>query len=160
MLQVPPRLGSVWEPIVTALDRLSDGYQPDFDIDIEWGKQGELFVTDLLAAIKTGSIEVKNDAKFERTGNVFVEYRCQRRDGWQPSGIATTKAEFWAFVLHNNVTAVFVRTDKLKGAVRHLYRKNVNRRPGGQLGSHPTEGVLVSVAWLMQSGTRLSGANG
>jgi len=142
---------------MTTFDRLADGYQPDFDIDVEWGTQGELFVTDLVEAIKTGSIEVKNDAKFERTGNVFVEYRCQRRDGWQLSGIATTKADFWAFVLHNNVTAVIVRTDKLKDAVRHLYRNENNRRPGGQHGSHPTEGVLVSVAWLMQSGTRLGG---
>jgi hypothetical protein len=142
---------------MTAFDRLSDGYQPDFDIDMEWGKQGELFVTDLQAAIKSSSIEVKNDAKFSRTGNVFVEYRCQRRDGWNPSGIATTRADFWAFVLHNNVSAVFIRTDKLKEAVRHLYKDVENRRPGGQLGSHPTLGVLVSVAWLMQTGTRIGG---
>jgi len=141
---------------MTAVDRRADGYEPDFDIDYEFGKQGELFVTDVLDAIKSNRVETKNDDIYQYTGNIYVEYECFRRGKWQPSGIAITKSEFWAFVLHNNVSVVFVRTDVLKEAARQMWRDPANRKDCPK-GTHPTRGVRVEVSWLLQSGTRMAG---
>ena len=41
--------------MTAATDRLSDGYVPDFDLDLEVGRQGELFVTDLVQMLKDGA---------------------------------------------------------------------------------------------------------
>lgn len=140
-------------------DRLAKGYQPKFDIDYQVGHQAELWVQDIIRALKTERVEVKYDARLEQTGNVFVEYQCLH-DGqnWVPSGIAVTDAEFWVFVLHQSISCVIVRTHELKIAVRRLWRQPRNLVPCNR-GSHPTRGVKVPLAWLLQHGTREEAAS-
>lgn len=139
-------------------DRRQDGYEPRFDIDYEFGKQGELFVTRIIDALGTHRVEVKNDARFAVTGNVYVECFCQRRGKFRPSGIATTEAEFWVFVL-NDVACVAVTTAYLKDACRAVWRNNPSRRKKCDRGSHPTKGVAMSVMWLLQNGTQIGAAS-
>ena len=35
MFQVSPRMERVGGPVMTSVDRLAQGYQPDFDIDLD-----------------------------------------------------------------------------------------------------------------------------
>lgn len=130
---------------MTIDDRLSDGYQPDFDIDLALGKQGELFVASIADALGSGSAraEVKTDAMIARTGNVYIEYECQRRDGWHPSGIASTTAQIWVFVLPANVL-VAAPVENVRERCRTSWWRSDYRREC-LVGSHPTKGIAVPV---------------
>lgn len=123
------------------VDRLAQGYHPDFDIDAALGHQGELFVVDIRKALERDDVEVKTDAVALRTGNVYIEYACLRGGTtWEPSGIATTKAAVWAFVLGAVVLAA--ATDDVRAVARRYYpthHRELNR------GSHPTRGVAVPI---------------
>lgn len=91
--------------------------QKNFDIDIEYGRQGENYLLDIL---ETKRIEVKTDRIAHITGNVAVEYRYRGR----PSGIATTEADYWAFILYDMTTIIMVPTDKLKSIARQKYKQD------------------------------------
>jgi hypothetical protein len=80
------------------------------------------FVSDLLAgeeaekglakALKTG--EIKRDFGTGKTGNVYVEVESFGK----PSGVTTTKADFWFFALagdgYNDEIIIGVKTSRLK----------------------------------------------
>jgi hypothetical protein len=125
--------------------RAVDGYEPRWDLDLEFGQQAELFVTDIAAAISKGMVEVKRDARWQDTGNLYVEYECKRASGWQPSGIATSDALLWVFVLGDTESALIVPTLVLKDLCRHLYRKGDPFRKELTRGSHPTKGIKVPI---------------
>ena len=126
---------------MSAHDRMSDGYEPRFDLDYERGAQGELYVTDLVAALASGStsVETKTDDQIARTGNVYIEYACWRRGQWRASGIADTSADIWFFVLPANV-AIAAPVAAVRDVARSqwaTYQRECSR------GSHPTKGVAV-----------------
>jgi hypothetical protein len=139
-------------------DRRKPGYQPEFDVDYKFGEQAELFIVDIIKALGTERVEVKHDAVFANTGNIYVEWRCLRGGIWQKSGIAATQAEFWIFVLHNPVACVVVRTAELRLAARERYRLPSHRVTCDR-GSHPTEGVKIPLLWLLMHGTRMESAS-
>lgn len=133
---------------MTAADRRTNGYQPYFDIDMQVGAQAELFVAHIIDSLSSrGVVEVKYDDRYLDTGNVYVEYECQRRDGWKPSGIAITKAPFWAFVLGMDTFCFVIATDTLKLACREKWNDDHYKRELKR-GSHPTKGVILPVEWL------------
>jgi hypothetical protein len=123
------------------VDRLAPGYEPNFDIDFAVGQQGELFMTHVLRSLGTERIEVKTDQMAGQTGNVYIEYECRGRQ----SGIATTKAEFWAWVLPGDVLVV-ARVALVREVARAYFRAGRTHCPRG---SHPTKGVLVPVGRLV-----------
>jgi len=123
--------------------RLSKGYEPKWDIDMALGKKGEEKVLGMLDGINAGKIEVKTDARASETGNLFVEYECRGK----PSGIETTKATAWVFVIDGGGIATIVDIDVLKFLYGKLkesskYRRDMNR------GSHPTRGVIIPLTKL------------
>lgn len=128
---------------MTAADRLAPGYEPRFDLDLALGQQGELFVANIAEMLGRGSgeVEVKTDAQTARTGNVYIEYECMIRGTYRPSGIATTQAKIWAFVLPANVLLA-APVENVKAVARNHYpaRKRECKR-----GSHPTRGVAIQV---------------
>lgn len=128
--------------------RKADGYEPRFDIDAEYGRQGELFVSSIIEALATGSVEVKRDSRFSKTGNVYVEYECRKRGVWKKSGIATTEAELWAFVLGDSNVVFVVPTSSLKELVLELWQNPKNRREETD-GDCPSKGVIVPVHTLV-----------
>lgn len=128
--------------------RRADGYEPRFDLDLAYGKQGELIVTDISQALRNGSVEVKRDSLWSRTGNLYVEYECRRAVGWTPSGIATSDAELWAFVLGDSELTIVVPTGLLRDIARHFYRLDKWYRVEVTHGSHPTKGVRIPIVKL------------
>ena len=78
----------------------------DFDLDYSFGAAGESLVNDLLTGGKT--VEVKRDRKWWDTGNIFIEVQCWYNNtmSWQDSGLTTSKADYWAFVLESGVIIV------------------------------------------------------
>lgn len=95
-----------------------------WDIDLEFGLQGEKLVEELL---KTKSkVEVKTDRMADKTGNVAVEYAYKGL----PSGIATTEADVWAFVLYGGQVIIFIDTDRLKRLARKYFKLERNVKGG------------------------------
>lgn len=110
----------------------------DFDLDLSVGHEGEAFVKELLTGGRT--LEVKKDLKWKDTGNLYVETVCWSHNNheWYPSGLSTTKADYWAFVIENGV--VIVSTDTLKTVVSKRGRAIAcNIQP------NPSKGYLIRV---------------
>lgn len=87
-----------------------------FDIDVIYGETGENHVLSLLNGVT--KVEVKTDRIAHRTGNIAVEYASRGL----PSGISTTEADYWAFVIGENKTVVFITTERLKELARYWYK--------------------------------------
>ena len=110
----------------------------DFRWDLEVGQLAEQWLGDILSG---NTIEVKRDFRASQTGNVFVEFFCRGK----PSGLATTQATHWAFVLDDE-TVVLLPTDKLKHIARESYKKR-GEFPGGE--DNLSRGVLIRVERLV-----------
>jgi hypothetical protein len=89
-------------------------YTSDFDLDLKEGKIKEEFVKHLLYKNGGIKVEVKYDKICCRTGNIAVEMQFMGK----PSGIATTTADYWAFVLDKLDITVFIKTERLKKLVK------------------------------------------
>lgn len=109
----------------------------DFDLDFSNGREGETLVEALLTGGKT--VEVKRDLRWHETENLYIETSCyyQRSKSWEASGLSTTKADYWAFVLCGGV--LMIPTTVLKTAV-FLYGRQIrcNIEP------NPSAGYLVT----------------
>lgn len=134
-------------------DRVPIGYEPRFDVDVERGKQGEMFVHGIIDALKNGGhrIEVKTDERSRETGNVYVEYECRKRGEYVKSGIATSEAQVWVFVLDQGNVALAISTERLRELARSAFRKG--RIAEERDGSHPTRGALIRLPDLISAGT-------
>ena len=89
----------------------------DFDLDLRYGQEGEIYVNRLLTSpIET--VESKRDRKWCRTGNFYIEVECwsDNTKSWYLSGINTTKATHQAFVIHDSV--LIFPTERIKETVR------------------------------------------
>ena len=110
----------------------------DFDIDLSVGHDGENLVKELLTGGKT--IEVKTDLKWKDTGNVYIETVCWSRnnENWYLSGLSSTKAAYWAFVLEG--ATLIVPTEVLKQVVTARGRAITCNIP-----PNPSKGYLIKV---------------
>ncbi len=135
-------------------DRMSNSYEPRFDIDLAVGRQGEMFVARIVEALTQGSsIEVKTDDAAEKWRRVYLEYECLYGSEYRRSGLATTSAELWATVLAGDVLVV-APVWRYRYAARKAFRKPGLRRALDR-GSHPTRGVVIPLesllTWLMEA---------
>jgi hypothetical protein len=131
---------------VSAVDRMSDGYEPRFDIDLEVGKQGELFIARIVDSIAAGSHEVKTDEKALVTGNVYLECQCLYRGRWERSGIAKTEAEMWCHVIGEAV--VIAPVYRVRDIARHYWPTKWRREM--LRGSHPTKGIVLPIPMFLR----------
>lgn len=131
-------------------ERLADDYQPDFDIDAAVGKHGELFVANWQQSLSEGSVEVKTDQLTWRTGNVYLEHACRYGGTWRPSGVAVSKAEWFAYVLDHRDSrlpaAVIAAPMSKVRAVHEQGLTNSNHLKECIVGSHPTKGIVLPVS--------------
>ncbi len=96
----------------------------DFDLDLKAGEEGERL---LMSILREKTIEVKRDYLSQETGNIAIEIESRG----QPSGIMTTKADYWAHLLEQEKKIVIFRTDKLK----ELVKESTRRISGGDDGT-------------------------
>ena len=110
----------------------------DFDLDLAVGHQGEALVEQLLTGGAT--VEVKTDLKWKETGNLYIETVCwsHNNENWYLSGLSSTKAQYWAFVLEG--TTLLVPTEVLKQVVTARGRAITCNIP-----PNPSKGYLIKV---------------
>jgi len=118
-------------------------YNSDFRYDLKVGQVSEKRLGELLT---DKTIEVKRDFRASQTGRVFVEFFCRGK----PSGISTTEADFWAFMISDE-SVVILPTKRLKKLVREA-RKKGNVVSGGD--SNLSQGALVEIERLMRDAIR------
>lgn len=116
----------------------------DFDIDL---KRGQRVENELHGMLMGNRIEVKTDFAARTTGNLYFEFRSRG----ELSGLAVTKAEFWAHVIPNaggyaRLVMLF-RVEDLKRQLRKLKREGwaVVKKGGDEDSS---EGLIVP-AWVL-----------
>lgn len=116
----------------------------NWDVDLDHGTTAEETLRAAFAV--EGRVEVKRDRYSWETHKVFVEYESRG----EPSGIATSQADLWCFMLDDAngkvVSAVLVPLDRLKGLARERLQQGGPVRGGDDLTSL---GVLVPLGWLM-----------
>jgi hypothetical protein len=127
--------------------RMAEGYQPDFDIDLRYGADGERLVAAFLQGLLDGTVEVKNDGKAVDTARVYIEGECRRRDGWQPSGIMASKASYYALVIGEAVV-IGIPTAMLQACYHKALAPALHMAREEKDGSHPTRGVAIPVGYL------------
>ena len=125
--------------------------EPNFDIDRKIGAQAELWVSDLISALReTGRVEVKCDAPALKFQRVYVEYECKGRDGnWYPSGIKESKSDLYVFKFGDLPGALVIETNWLKRAARRAYRRHMRKEC--PRGGNPTKGVVVTLSDLWET---------
>lgn len=116
----------------------------DFDLDLAVGHQGEELVQQLLTGGTT--IEVKTDLRWKETGNLYIETVCwsHNNENWYLSGLSSTKASYWAFVLEG--TTLLVPTEVLKQVVTARGRAITCNIP-----PNPSKGYLIKVEDIINS---------
>lgn len=112
-----------------------------FQFDIQLFQSREETLANILHIALGGTVELKSDELTRNTGNIFIEYRQKGR----PSGIAVTKAVWWA-IEYNTHCYIIVPTDILKGIARVAYQDPSRRRSGGDNNNY--EGVVVPLSWV------------
>lgn len=114
-------------------------HNSDFKYDLKLGQIGERYLADILENQK---IEVKTDLQANKTGNVFIEYESRNK----PSGIAKTEAQFYTFILSNELI-ILIDTDSLKDICRG-YLSTPKDIKGGD--SNTSKGILLPVKELIR----------
>lgn len=116
-----------------------------FTADLLAGEEGEQL---LVKALQTG--EVKRDFGTGRTGNVFVEVESYGK----PSGIVTTEADYWFFVLaceeYAGEVLVGVKTERLRTILEGI--DWTVRGGDGKM----SKGKLLPVRKILDTRTKLS----
>ena len=123
-----------------------------FDLDLEFGVEGENFVKELLTDGKT--VEVKRDRRWIETGNLYIETQCffTANEQWGLSGLSVTKAKYWAFVLEDSI--YIVPTDALRYAVKEFGREIACTIPPNM-----SKGYLLTVPQILKSVKEYKGDN-
>jgi hypothetical protein len=118
---------------------------PKFDIDLERGKVGEDSHKDFLV----GKHEVKTDYRTIETGNVYIEYNQLNGNGYKPSGIEVTEADFWVQASPKGVGGIYIKTEVL----RELIAENnfpVKPQPIRDANTNASVGHLIPLTSLLQ----------
>jgi len=98
---------------VLAKVRGQGGAEKRWDINKREGEIAENTLADLMQSDGT-TVEVKRDFKISDTGNLAIEFMC----GGNPSGISTSQAEWWAYMLdgeyYNGEVIILIRKKRLE----------------------------------------------
>lgn len=112
-------------------------YNSDFKYDLEVGNEAE---NEFAALLSNSKVEVKYDIMAKYTGNVFIEFESRGK----PSGLATTKADFW--VIKVDKSFITFKVDDLKSVCRKWYKDN-GSIVGGD--SDTSKGLLIPIKHLL-----------
>lgn len=127
-------------------------YQPHWDRDLARGKQGELFVDDIVKAVCNQRVEIKRDAWWPISGRLYVETQCMRHGKWVASGISTTQALVYVFVAGPHDYMIAVKTEHLRRAAAFAVARDPRNGQAAETnGTHPTKGVYVYWHDIVQS---------
>ena len=115
-------------------------YSNSFSHDLDFGERAEDFINEIFSDGK--KIEVKYDRMAHLTGNIFVEVYSMDK----PSGISTTQANYWIFVIDKKDYAIILNVKKLKELCRQVYQIE-GLRQGGD--NNTSKGLLIPIKLIL-----------
>jgi hypothetical protein len=119
-----------------------------FDLQLSDALIRERCLAEIFCAANIEKIELKSETwQWEQTGNIAIEYAC---DG-QPSGIATTEADYWVHELRRDgrtLLYLMLPVERLKELARAAYQAGQHREHGGDAGRFSV--VLLKLSDLLQ----------
>lgn len=114
----------------------------NYNYDLKFGEDAENKFAQLVLG---NTVEVKRDRAAYRTGNIVVEFHGV----YGPTGLATSKADWWLFVLsdkYKDEVSILIKATRLKEIARiHLKKGRVVKMGDGK----KTTGVLIPVLELI-----------
>lgn len=116
-------------------------YSSNFNYDLDFGERTEDWINDLFRDGK--KIEVKTDRMAHITGNIYVEVYSRGK----PSGISTTKANYWVFKIEEKDYAIIVNVEKLRDICRVMVQIN-GFTYGGD--NDTSKGILIPINLIIQ----------
>lgn len=116
-------------------------YSSSFTYDLHIGTQAEDWVHELFGNAK---IEIKTDSMAHRTGNVFIEVYSRGKQ----SGISTTTADYWVYIVERTKAVIIISTDRLKQLVKKCHSLNGFKKGGD---NDTSLGVLVPLIDIIMS---------
>ena len=101
-----------------------------FDIDLKYGQIREQLFADIMEGKEL--VEVKTErGQWKRTGNIAIEWMSRGK----LSGIATTKADWWAHFLadeNETVAVIMIPVPELKAKIKNMKKLGIaEEKPGG-----------------------------
>jgi hypothetical protein len=111
-----------------------------FYYDLDFGEKAEDWVKEIFS--NGGKVEVKFDRMAHLTGNLFVEVYSRGK----ASGISTTKANYWIFLIEEKSYALIVNTEKLKELCRIVYQTDGLVKGGD---NNTFDGVLIPIKLIL-----------
>lgn len=86
---------------------------PDWDIDREYGDNGEKTLRRILG-LSENRIEVKRKRYCDDVFYVELEQSPHATGAYKPSGLATTKATYWAYAIADTGIFLLIPTARLR----------------------------------------------
>lgn len=129
---------------------MTAGYEPRFDHDYPYGRQGEFLVDDVMAWLAAGQAQIETKRKRRVDLRLYVEcYQNPRRCGtWKPSGINVSTAEYWAYVVADTGCVLFIPRHLLLDAIDHQLGREAQETDG----DNPTAGRLIHLGQILALG--------
>jgi hypothetical protein len=115
-------------------------YSGDFNFDLEFGEKAETWVHQIFS--EGGKIEVKYDRLAHKTGNIYVEVYSRNK----PSGISTSKANYWIFIIDKKSYGILINIKRLKDICKEVYYKNGYTQGGDE---DTSLGVLIPIKLII-----------
>lgn len=128
-------------------DSSPDRNEPRFDLDVTYGKQGELQIGEFLDWVANGDGRVEVKRKRYLDHKIYVETHADKgaQGIFEPSGILVTTAACWCVVIDDTGIHITIPTPLLRAAL-----DDPSSRPATQQrGSCPTRGMLVDFCVLL-----------
>ena len=97
------------------------GYEPRWDIDRPYGEDGETLAANVLG-LPAEHLEVKRKRYEDGLFYVELEHDPGGTDDYRPSGLETTKAEYYAYVIGSTGVVVLIPVPLLKEVVERALR--------------------------------------
>ncbi len=121
--------------------------EPRFDIDLEYGRQGELRVGDFLEWIANGNGRVEVKRKRIIDWYFYVETECDkgRRGFYEPSGISVSRAESWAINFGDTGIVLLCPTE----IIRFMLDEPTTKDKREDDGNCPTKGKLIDLVAML-----------
>jgi hypothetical protein len=116
-------------------------YDPRFDFQLPYGEKGESIVRDLLLA-GASTFEVKRKRYLDFKFYVETMQRPKGAADYKFSGMNTTEADYWAYVVADTGVVVLMPTDRLREAAMNAPKAEERD------GDNPTKGRLVTAREL------------
>lgn len=125
-----------------------NGSGSGFDFDLSYGEDGERYVRQVLGWLidRNPRIEVKRKRRLDDLLYIELMQNPRNTGAWEPSGLNTTTADLWSYVIDKTGVILTFPTDFLRWIIRQDDGKSCETFDS----DNPTKGRLLRVSRLIQ----------